>query len=240
MYESDTAEIAGKPLQFHVRGWLDELHGGFPGPARDSDYEQWRREAARHSMETAEALEAAIAAEFPGLPVRVRAKLDPELATGGPGIPPPSIVALLLTDDPLGRIADFIALAQGLKALIGWVRRRGGSPFYIDDGVAFLVGADAVYAVTGRDDLSLEFVVPIRSSAYLTPPGIEWEGEIEGYLVGFRDERALYQVPVSLDGTTGEVTTVTLDIFVATRDPTAEATGDISPAKAGPEPPLSG
>lgn len=213
---SGGARIAGLHLELSIRGYVDvaKLTGAtLPEWGKSGDWERTRREFAIRGIAAAEALEAAIEAEVPGFQIRVRAELEPNFDTAGPGALPPPIFELFVGDDPIGRIADYIGIAEGLRKLFGWLKGRGADPLTVDNGTAMILAAGAIFGNTSERDLTLNFVEEIR------PAVRDWEGQVEGYLVGFRNESTIFEVPVMLDGSVGEMIVLPIPSPRASRGP---------------------
>jgi hypothetical protein len=174
------------------------------------DRELRRRKDAARGVAAAEALENSLSSAVPTLPVRAIAQLSSEPKAGGPGVLLPEIFAVVLGDDPIGRIADYIALGVALRAGLNWLKAHGGKEITVDGGNAFLLASTAIHEAGGPNDLKLQFVQEIHSVAY---DWAEWESELQGFLVGFRDNGTLYQVAVALDGTVGTVTQVPIEVL---------------------------
>lgn len=207
------ATVAGLNLSFLVRGHINVAAAtgqALPEYPPPRDYEQMVRQHALTTLAGAEALEAAFARDLPAL--RLRAITDFDIgSTAGPGALPAAIAAIIFGDDPLGRIADLIGVAQGAREFLAWVEEKGGYVEVVDDGAAMLIAATVLHDSFGETDLTLLFIQPIRPLVY------DWEGEHEGYLVGFRNSDTVFEVPIAMDGTPGDAIKVPAAIFAARR-----------------------
>jgi hypothetical protein len=205
------ARVAGRFLSFHVRGHFNYTTGmpeDLLRPPSSRDSEEDKRLTARVGIARAEAVEAAIAARYPGLPVRAVARILPPDTTG-PGGDIPPILAMVLSDDPVGRIADYVALGVATLGLIKWIGARKGSIDAIDDGIAMLIAASAIEAQTGARDLTLAAVQRLSAA----DPDPDFGRHPVGFVVGFRDDDNVYEVAISLQGVPGPVTTTSLSHF---------------------------
>jgi hypothetical protein len=196
-----SADVAGIRLTFSIHGYLDiaEATGReLPPWGTTRDWELSRREFARRGIAAAEALEGELRQLHDGVEVRAVAALEPSFDTAGPGAGAPEILGFLVGNDPIGRIVDYLTLGLAARGVLEWLRSHGGDSLVVDDGVAVGLATKAILDTTHESDLTLSFVEPIR------PQVREWEGETEGYLVGFRTKDKVVEVPVMLDGTVGK------------------------------------
>jgi hypothetical protein len=215
-------EVDGRHLSFRAYGYLDiETALGVMLPERGAagDYEDFRRWTAISGIAAAEALENAAARDLHG--VRVRAKANVEgPSTGGPGMLPPELLALVFDNRVITGIASIVAIAEGARRVVRWLESKDTKGLTVDDGLAVGLAFDLVFSVATSRDVSLVDVRPIRLSAD------GWEGEDQGYLVVLADASGdVYRVPVMLDGSIGRWT---LD-----QVPVADADWDLSET-AGP------
>jgi hypothetical protein len=194
-------------LSFVVRGSLDvgKATGvDLPEIGGETTYEHFRRASVRRAMAASEALEAAWRRDLPGVPVEAVTEFD-EPSSAGPGALPLAIAAIVLHGTPAGDLAALAGVADGALDLINWLREHNGVVEHVDDGIAFLVAWQSLR--DAHPDVSLLTVKPVRPAAF------DWEGEVEGYLVAFRDEISVYEVPVALDGSVGDVVVVSVRFF---------------------------
>jgi hypothetical protein len=136
------ARIGSVSLDFSIRGYLDVARAirlELPPLRPIQDWELHRRDHAARGIAAAEALEAAVDREVPGLRLRAHAALEPDYSTAGPGAAVPPLLALALGDDPIGRLAAYVELAAGARKVINWLRSRGVEALSVDNGVAMLL-----------------------------------------------------------------------------------------------------
>jgi hypothetical protein len=197
-------------LGFAIRGYLDiESATGAvlpkePAQSGPYDEEAWRRYYAISGVLSAEALEAAFKSQFPGLNVRVTARM------GGPTAAGPvyeELLHLVLGDDPVARIGTYAELGLLVKSALAWLRDKKTQSLRVDSGVAMLLAAEVVFNETGTNDLALAGVTPVM------PLEADYPGQYEGFLIAFRDDHYLYEVPVSVSGKTGPMTRRAIDFF---------------------------
>jgi hypothetical protein len=185
-------------LSFGIRGRVPVFEPGSESLSWTTP-EAFRRQYARHGIARAEALELELSEVAPGVQLEVRADLEPATdTTGGVWVPPPDLVQILLTDDPIGRIAAYVGLAQGVRSLFGYLKAKGARRLTVDSGTAMVIAAEIAFQRTQSLDLE---VVDSR----LTFPNGDYEAIPDGYQVTFRDDATVYVVLVSLDGTAGQV-----------------------------------
>ena len=112
-----------------------------------------------------------------------------------------TLIALIVGDDPIGRIGSLIAIAQGGHALLGWLKQRGVESMLIDDGMAVWLASEAAFKATGSNDMTFNAITKVK------PVISDWEEQFEGFLVTFRTEMQLVEVTVSRNGVVGLVVT---------------------------------
>jgi hypothetical protein len=151
----------------------------------------------RHGRERARLLEADVAQIVPGLPVRAIPDTEGPKAAGPDNLV--DLIQILVGTEPIDRIASYLAIAQGARILLSWLRRRGTGEIEVGDGVAILLAADAIHDATGDRAVTLLSVDPVRQVAG------SWEGPRSGFLVRFEvlweDAALRYGVHVLPDGT---------------------------------------
>lgn len=204
------AKIGSLYLSFIIRGYLDvEKATGVKPPEfpESRDNETTKRHNALRAVAQAEALEGSLAKDLPGIKLQAIADFSEGTDTAGPGGLPAAIAAIVLRDTPLGHLAELLGVADATIDFLRWIDDKGGLVVHVDDGAAFLIGWRAIREAKDAVDLEAAFVEPIKPKLY------DWEGQLEGYLVGLRDDANIYEVPVALDGTPGEVITVPLGLF---------------------------
>ena len=226
-------ELDGRSLSFRAYGYLDlETALGVTLPERDAgaDYEDFRRWTAISGIAAAEALEAAAARDLRGVRVRATANLEGP-RTGGPGMLPPELLALVFDNPVITGIASIVAIAEGARRIVDWLESKDTKGLTVDDGLAVGLAFDLVFSVATSKDVSLVDVRPIRLSAD------DWEGEKQGFLVVLANDHGdVYHVPVMLDGSIGrwtveQVPVVDVDWNLAkTSGPGDGVSGDDSPS----------
>jgi hypothetical protein len=209
-YLTDHASIARVPLSFVIRGRIEDAAIGLEIPV-DQDAITWEEDFRRYlrlEFSRAEAIEVGIARDLPD--VKAHAFVHTSFGTTtGPGVLPPSLLALLVTDDPIGRIADLLAFGMAARQLLDWIRSKRGRVFAIDDGIAVLLAAGAIERETGDHDLTLLFAQSV-SPRHPQP----WEAEVVlAYRVAFGDEELIREVYIAIDGDVRSVTTYRPDQF---------------------------
>lgn len=210
------AQIRSEHLSFVVRGYFNVEAATKaklpqpPVPPAPADYEAMRRHAALYGVAAAMVLEGELASVAPSLRIRAYAHVRFEPTAAGPGEFLPEIFALVLGDDPLGRISQYIEIGGALAIALKWLRDHGAESLQIDGGMAIPLASKAVDEAGGPKDLTIQFVQEIHAVA---DEWFEWESDRQGYLVAFRDNGTLYQVPVTLDGKTGAVSQVSIDVL---------------------------
>lgn len=204
---SNSAVIAGVSLSFSLRGSLAPRGSSrAPRDAGQPDtYQSALRDHARRELARVEQLESDLARDLPEVAAQAVADFDFG-STAGPGAGEPAILALLLTDDPVGRVADLISWAVGAKAVYDWIRRKGGEITSIDDGVAVLYAADAIQEKTGDGDLTL-----LLADQVVPPHADPWD--FAGYRVAFGDAEVVHEVFVTRKGEVREIATLRPEHF---------------------------
>lgn len=218
-------------LSFVVRGELDfaVATGGASLPLQPAEWdnETIKRWNARYTLAHAEALETAIAKDVHGAKIQVPTDFSMATDTTGPGALPAAIGAIVFRDTTVGHLAELVGVADATFEFIRWIREKDGVVERVDDGVAFLLGWRAIREAMDATDLEAAFVKAIRPKVY------DWEGQVEGYLVGLRDESNVYEVPVALDGTVGDIVTVPVALFAQRRTAIDQAQSEFTDKQGG-------
>lgn len=163
--------------------------------ADPNDAEAWQRFQARVALAKADAYEAALSEAVPAITSRISVSIGGDVDTAGPGLGiEGEFIRFLVSEDPIGRTADLIALAVGVRALHGWLAEKTKRPVVVSEGAAVIFASAAVEARTGSRDTTLAFV------SRIPPAQFDYSGPRDGYVVGLRDEASLHMTMVGLYG----------------------------------------
>jgi hypothetical protein len=146
----------------------------------------------------ATAVEREIAKAVPGVDVRATPQ-GPTVAVAGLPIDAGQLVEFLVHDDLVGRVAGFLTIGMFVKQALNWARSHS-ERVVVDDGVALVIAADAVYNVDQAFDLTLVSCSPM--------PDLAAGQTIVGYTVIFRNAASVYAVLVSAFGAVSTPTIV--------------------------------
>ncbi len=174
-------------------GKLGELAPHVPEPEPiEGDQEGWERSLVRSSILRADAIERALTEAVPGVKPRIEANLSGGVDSAGPGLGiEGEIIRLLVSDDPLGRVANLLQVGTSILLLKKWLETRTEKPVPISDGVAVIEATIALENDSGIRDSTLAFVsnVPPREFDYVGPRdayvvGLRAKDELHVFLVG--------------------------------------------------------
>jgi hypothetical protein len=192
------ARIGPVVLDFAVGIDPGALERAFPAPSipapASTDTEALERFWARSALARVDAVEGAVHQANPDVEVRLTAELQGRTDGGGGGGIEGELLRILVGDDPLGRVADLVALGVAIRGFKKWLEDRTGARVEISDGVALLVASEALQQETGATDSTVAFVTVVP------PKAVDELGYIDGYVVGLRSDNALHIFVVSATG----------------------------------------
>ena len=194
-----SAQFGPVRLEFFVAVDESGLAKAIPLPPlpepNPNDREAWERYQARRALAKADTVEGALRQAAPGLDLRIEAPVQPATDTAGPGLGiEGEFIRFLISDDPVGRVADLLALAIGIRSLRDWLGEHTHKPTAISDGIAVILAAEAVEQSTGTRDTTVAFV------AMIPPAAFDYAGPRDGYVVGLRAGSTLFVTVVGLYG----------------------------------------
>lgn len=196
--EFGRAKVGPQVLEFAIGVEFGALDRTFPPPAipapPSADAEAMERHWARLALARVDTIEGAMREAMPGLEVRLRAEIQGPVAGGGGGGIEGELLRILVGDDPLGRVADLVALGIALRGLKGWIEDRTKARVEISDGVAVVFASEALQEATGITDSTLAFV------AAVPPKNVDEMGSLDGYVVALRTGDVLRLFTVSPTG----------------------------------------
>lgn len=190
------AEIDGVRLDFNLRyvgHALESSLGIEPAAAAPDDWEAFHRWRVLREIAVADATEAATS-DIANVPTRVPVRYDEGVDTAGPGGLPGDVLLFLLGEDPIGRLADLIAIGIGFKQTAAWLRDKTGHDVAFSDGAALLVMTPEVEAQFGASYTDIVAIQPLH------PDDPDRFGLPNAYSITLSDDSYLYTGVVTSRG----------------------------------------
>jgi hypothetical protein len=176
---------------------LDEVMFGWTMERIEADRAEYSRLSDAAILDPTKSLQAGLEARI-GAPIQALVVPWGGPRTGGPLPSQSEIVYLLgLAGDVVGRAVDLAAAFVLIKGGLAWLADTTQDRVLINDGVAILAAADAVWAATGANDLTLAFATPLSAHRVELD---DFDPGDDGYLIGFRDASNLVVVRVDSFG----------------------------------------
>jgi hypothetical protein len=152
----------------------------------------------------------------PSSPVQVRVEIHPKRyegpATGGAGGIEGELLRFLLSDDPIGRLADVLGIAAFGLAVKSKFAAVSSNAVGISDGFAVVEVARTIDAKYGARATTL------LEAIHLHPSHLDKMNRVEGYLTVLRDDAWVYLVVVSFHGEVLDVSRMAVSGFTPEPD----------------------